>query len=78
MQFQVGHYYYDSSARVTLYNYQLELWPGYITSIRQHENELLLCTKITHKVMRQDTVYTLLVEYYDADPCNYEVNMCKI
>jgi len=29
----------------------LELYPGYETSIRQHENEIMLCVEISHKVI---------------------------
>lgn len=38
----------------------MELWPGYETSIRQHEREIMLCAEITHKVMRTETVYDIL------------------
>lgn len=38
----------------------MEIWPGYLTSIRQHEQDILLCAEITHKVMRTDTVYNIL------------------
>lgn len=38
----------------------MELWPGYTTSIRQHESDLLLCAEIAHKVMRTDTLYHIL------------------
>lgn len=37
----------------------MELWPGYITSIRQHEQDVLLCAEISYKVLRIDTVYDL-------------------
>lgn len=40
----------------------MELWPGYVTSIRQHENAILLCAEITSKVIRRDTVLHLLME----------------
>lgn len=40
----------------------MQLWPGYVTSIRQHEQEILMCTEITHKVMRTDTVLDLLLD----------------
>lgn len=39
---------------------KLELWPGYITSIRQYEHDILLCTEISHKVMRLETCYDIL------------------
>ena len=62
MLFQVGRYYYDPMERIAIDLHKLELWPGYMTSIRQHENELLLGVELTHKVMRQDTVYDFLQE----------------
>jgi aubergine len=41
--------------------HEMELWPGYQTSIREHETDILMCTRITHKVMRTDTVLQLLM-----------------
>lgn len=42
----------------------MELWPGYITSIRQHEHDILLCAEIAHKVMRNENVYDILQDCY--------------
>lgn len=39
----------------------MELWPGYITSIRQHETQLLVCAEVTHKVMRDETILEILL-----------------
>jgi hypothetical protein len=36
--------------------WKLELWPGYVTSIRQHEHNLLLCTDLSNKIIRTDSV----------------------
>lgn len=41
--------------------FQLELWPGYTTSIRQHEEDILVCAEITHKVMRMETIYDIML-----------------
>lgn len=41
-------------------NFRMQLWPGYQTSIRQHENDILLCSEICHKVMRTETLYNIL------------------
>lgn len=38
----------------------MELWPGYTTSIRQHEEDILVCAEITHKVMRMETIYDIM------------------
>lgn len=56
----VGRDYYDAVAKIDVPEYRLELWPGYKTSIRQHENDILMCCEITFKVMRMETVYDLL------------------
>ena len=47
----VGRNYFDPEAKVVMNKYKLELWPGYDTSIRQHENDILLCCEVTHKVL---------------------------
>ena len=41
---------------------RLELWPGFITSILQYENNVMLCADISHKILRTDTVYDYLKE----------------
>ncbi|XP_011881822.1 PREDICTED: protein aubergine isoform X2 [Vollenhovia emeryi] len=56
----VGRQYYDAKSSVRVDQYRLELWPGYITSIRQHENDVLMCAELTHKVMRQETLLHIL------------------
>ncbi|XP_041675230.1 LOW QUALITY PROTEIN: protein aubergine [Drosophila eugracilis] len=53
---------FDPKAKINLENYRMELWPGYQTSIRQHERDILLCAELAHKVMRTDTLYNLLSE----------------
>lgn len=32
------------------------MWPGYITSIRAHEDKILLCAEIGHKFMRKESI----------------------
>lgn len=46
--------------QVDFRNYQLQLWPGYTTSIRQHEQGVLLCAEIASKIMRNETIYDVL------------------
>ena len=43
-----------------LRQHKIELWPGYVTSIKQHEDDILMMAEVTHKVMRTDTVADLL------------------
>ena len=44
--------------------HKLEIWPGYVTSIRQHEEQILLCCEISCKVLRTDTVLEQIEEIY--------------
>lgn len=39
---------------------RVELWPGYVTSIRQHEEDIMMCVEISHKVMRKETVLDIM------------------
>nr|CAD7463126.1 unnamed protein product [Timema tahoe] len=69
----VGRNFFDARAKVDIREFKLELWPGYITSIRQHEMKIMMCAEITHKVMRQDNVLDLLSECHrqsSNDPRN--------
>lgn len=56
----VGRNFFDAVAKISIRDYRLELWPGYVTSIRQHEYDILLCTEISSKVMRMETLYDIL------------------
>lgn len=42
--------------QIPIRDFGLELWPGYVTSIRQHEYDILLCAEISSKVMRNETL----------------------
>jgi len=67
----VGRNYYDPTAKVELKQFKLELWPGYETSIRQHEDEVLLCCEVSHKILRTDTVLEQMQEVYKRDRANF-------
>jgi aubergine-like protein len=73
MLFQIGQNYCDTTERILMDSHKLELWPGYVTSIRQHEKELLLCVDLTHEVMRQHTAYQAYKECLESNTANPEV-----
>ena len=54
---QLGRNYYDPNAASLLREYNLELWPGYITTIKQQESDMMLCCELSTKVLRTDTCY---------------------
>lgn len=55
----IGRNYFDPIAKVSISQYGIELYPGYMTSIRQHEQDVLMCAELTHRVMRTDTCYNM-------------------
>lgn len=56
----VGRNFFDAIAKIPIQEFRLELWPGYVTSIRQHEQDILICADISTKVMRQETLLDIL------------------
>ena len=54
---QLGRNYYDPAAASLLREYNLELWPGYVTTIKQQEHDMMLCCELSTKVLRTDTCY---------------------
>ena len=49
---KVGREFYDPLGEVALKQWKLQLWPGYTTSIRQHETKILLNCDTKFKVTR--------------------------
>lgn len=70
----VGRNMYYPQNRVIIKEHKVELWPGYITSIRQHEEDVLVCCEVSHKVMRMQTVYEVLVNHRKDDAENFKDN----
>lgn len=73
----VSRNYFDPRAKVTIPEHKLEIWPGYFTSIRQHEREILMCVEITHKVMRLDTILNILQDVKSRSNQNYREEFNK-
>ena len=46
----VGRNLFDPIAKIDIKDHKLQLWPGYQTSIRQHERDILVNCEIQHKV----------------------------
>ncbi|KAG8042448.1 hypothetical protein G9C98_005082 [Cotesia typhae] len=58
--YSCNRYQNVSKTQIEIPEYRFELWPGYQTSIRQHERDVLMGVEITHKVMRQETLLDIL------------------
>ncbi|XP_035789141.1 protein aubergine-like [Anopheles albimanus] len=69
----MNRHHFDPKAKISIPQYNLELYPGYITSIRQHEKDVLLCVELTYRVLRTDTVYKMLSDQRNV-PGAYKEN----
>lgn len=73
---QMNRNFFDPVAKIAIPQYGLELYPGYATSIRQHEADIMLCVEITHRVLRTDTCYKTLMDM-QRNPASYKDNFKK-
>ena len=69
--------YFDPGAARELKQFKLEVWPGYVTTIKQHESDLLLQVEISHKILRTDTVLEQIALIATRDRANYRANVNK-
>lgn len=58
--------------KVILANVGLELWPGYATSIRQHDGGTMMCTEITWKVLRNETALDVIKQLHNQYSADYK------
>ncbi|XP_057371400.1 piwi-like protein Siwi [Daphnia carinata] len=52
--------YYDPAAATEIPQHFLNVWPGYVTTIRHHEEGFLLGVEIIHRVLRRDTALDMM------------------
>ena len=51
----INRNYFDPAAAIAVPQFNLEIWPGYITTVRQQEHSLLLNAEVTNKILRYVT-----------------------
>ena len=40
--------------------YRMEVWPGYVTSVKEYDGGLMCLVDTTHKVLRTETVLDVM------------------
>uniref|UniRef100_A0A8D0CPZ3 Piwi-like RNA-mediated gene silencing 1 n=1 Tax=Sander lucioperca TaxID=283035 RepID=A0A8D0CPZ3_SANLU len=53
---QIGRNYYNPKDPLNIPQHRLTIWPGYTTTILRYESSIMLCTDVSHKVLRSETV----------------------
>lgn len=67
--------YFDPAAKIDVPQGRLELWPGYLTSIRAHENDVLMNAEISHKFMRKETIMDITRRHMQSDANNWRESL---
>jgi aubergine-like protein len=75
---QMGRHFFDNTAAISMPNHKLELWPGFITTIRRHDAGLLYGVEITHKVIRLDNVFQVMTEIRKGVMRNREFTLAMV
>ncbi|KAM5181485.1 piwi-like protein 4 [Mantella aurantiaca] len=75
--YQVGRNYYNPSNPVEIPQHKLTLWPGFSTSITQLESQLTLSADISHKVLRNETVLSIMNDLYTRVPEERLAEACE-
>ncbi|XP_056138266.1 piwi-like protein 1 isoform X3 [Lampris incognitus] len=52
----IGRNYYNPNDQLTIPQHKMTIWPGFCTNILQYESSIMLCTDVSHKVLRSETV----------------------
>ncbi|XP_046643892.1 piwi-like protein Siwi [Daphnia pulicaria] len=58
--------YYDPAAATEIPQHFLNIWPGYVTTIRHHEEGFLLGVEIIHRVLRRDSALDVMQKIRQA------------
>uniref|UniRef100_A0A8C5LYC6 Piwi-like protein 1 n=1 Tax=Leptobrachium leishanense TaxID=445787 RepID=A0A8C5LYC6_9ANUR len=61
---QIGRNYYNPKDAILISAHSLNIWPGFTASILQYESSIMLNIDVSHKVLRNETVYDMLASYF--------------
>lgn len=72
-----GRSYYDPVEKKNLVQEKIEIWPGYITNVSCHENNVLIGFDSCSKIIRQETVRDIMTNIYKKGAENYVANLSR-
>ncbi|KAK5606868.1 Piwi-like protein 1 [Crenichthys baileyi] len=58
---QIGRNYYNPSDPHEIRHHRLTVWPGYSSTILHYESSIMMCSDVSHKVLRSETVLDFMV-----------------
>ncbi|XP_064073590.1 piwi-like protein Ago3 [Vanessa tameamea] len=67
-----GRQHFNEHAAIQIPQYKLEVWPGYVTAVDEYEGGLMLTLDSTHRVLRTQSVLSLIKETVQAEGANWK------
>ncbi|XP_041982210.1 piwi-like protein Ago3 [Aricia agestis] len=64
--------HFNEHAAIQIPQHKLEVWPGYVTAVDEYEGGLMLTLDSAHRVLRTQTVLSLIKEAVDAQGANWK------
>uniref|UniRef100_A0A3B5ABU8 Piwi like RNA-mediated gene silencing 1 n=1 Tax=Stegastes partitus TaxID=144197 RepID=A0A3B5ABU8_9TELE len=57
---QIGRNYYNPGDPLNIPQHKLTIWPGFTTTILKYESAIMMCTDVSHRVLRSETVLDIM------------------
>lgn len=73
---QIGRNYYNPHDPLEITKHKLTIWPGYTTAILPYESAIMLCTDVSHKVLRSETVLDFMINLKQQCPAQRFTDIC--
>ncbi|KAJ8319428.1 hypothetical protein KUTeg_004519 [Tegillarca granosa] len=75
---QVGRYYYNPQTPAAVPQHKLEVWPGYITAVKENEGGLMLLADASHRVLRTETVAQVMQNIFNKNPTGFRDDCVRV
>ncbi|XP_068617933.1 piwi-like protein Ago3 [Battus philenor] len=72
-----GRSHFNEHAAIQIPQHKLEVWPGYVTAVDEYEGGLMLTLDSTHRVLRTQSVLSLIKETIQSEGANWKCAMFK-
>uniref|UniRef100_A0A8C6V1H9 Piwi-like RNA-mediated gene silencing 1 n=1 Tax=Neogobius melanostomus TaxID=47308 RepID=A0A8C6V1H9_9GOBI len=73
---QIGRNYYNPHDPLEIAKHRLTIWPGYTTTILPYESAVMLCTDVSHRVLRSETVLDFMYNLKQQCPAQRFPDIC--
>ncbi|XP_026321629.1 piwi-like protein Ago3 [Hyposmocoma kahamanoa] len=67
-----GRLHFNEHAAIQIPQHKLEVWPGYVTAVDEYEGGLMLTLDSTHRVLRTQSVLSLIKETVQHQGANWK------